>query len=361
MTSANLKLPFDSSRVGMNFLVILTLIFLSVIFSASCRNAFADSACTEISSADNPAPPVGSNIIPITFGTAPYANPPVNQPLVSVTICVPGTNHCQTIDNLLLDTGSFGVRIFRSLISIALPAVNDPSNVGAGFAQAECVGYLTGSQWGAIVQADVQMGGQTASGVNIQEIDASYPSGIPTSSDCASEAAVDPASSRYNGIVGVGFLTNDCGSGCVTSQSTNYFKCAEGSTCTSAPVSAQYQTENPVSKMPQGYNNGVAITLPAMGYCGRSGLTGYLALGVGTEQNNTPQLNVDVLKADPIDLTIHTVFEGQQYRAFIDSGTNTYNFNPPASEAGELADCGSGSLAPGFFCPSDSPNYSATM
>nr|WP_249193126.1 DUF3443 family protein [Burkholderia cenocepacia] len=32
----------------------------------------------------------------------------------SVTICMPGTSNCQTIDNVLVDTGSFGLRLFNS-------------------------------------------------------------------------------------------------------------------------------------------------------------------------------------------------------------------------------------------------------
>src|SRR6476619_7474596 len=44
----------------------------------------------------------------------------VNEPCVSVTICVPGTTNCQTIKNLLLDTGSYGLRVFSSAISLNL-------------------------------------------------------------------------------------------------------------------------------------------------------------------------------------------------------------------------------------------------
>ena len=39
-----------------------------------------------------------------------------NMPYVSVTICEPGTYNCKTIHNILLDTGSSGLRIFASAV-----------------------------------------------------------------------------------------------------------------------------------------------------------------------------------------------------------------------------------------------------
>jgi hypothetical protein len=248
------------------------------------------------------------------------------------------------------------------LITLPLPPINDPVNVGAGYNEAECVGYLAGAQqWGAVVQADVILGGETASGVNMQEIDGNTPSGIPADSNCASGAATSPTDSSYNGVIGVGFLSNDCGSGCVSAQATNYYRCSDNSPCVPTPISPSYQVQNPISKMTEDFNNGISITLPSIGYCGRTDLTGYLTLGVGTLENNTPPVTTNVLSADPTDLTILTTFEGQPYKGYIDSGTNTFNFTPIGSSAAELTNCGSTSEAPGFFCPTDNPTYSATM
>src|SRR5690242_8313720 len=50
-----------------------------------------------------------------------------NGSFVSATICLPGTTTCQTIDHLLVDTGSFGLRILSSAgggaLTLALPTV----------------------------------------------------------------------------------------------------------------------------------------------------------------------------------------------------------------------------------------------
>ena len=34
-----------------------------------------------------------------------------NEPCATVTICQPGTGNCSTINNILIDTGSYGLRI----------------------------------------------------------------------------------------------------------------------------------------------------------------------------------------------------------------------------------------------------------
>jgi hypothetical protein len=39
----------------------------------------------------------------------------------SVTICVPGQSSCQTIGGVLVDTGSSGLRLLGSAVSLTLP------------------------------------------------------------------------------------------------------------------------------------------------------------------------------------------------------------------------------------------------
>ncbi len=65
----------------------------------------------------------------------------------SVTICVPGTSTCQTIDNIQVDTGSQGLRILASALnpSMALPLV---TATGSTAAIGECTVFGTGYTWG---------------------------------------------------------------------------------------------------------------------------------------------------------------------------------------------------------------------
>src|SRR5580700_4432325 len=46
----------------------------------------------------------------------------VDEPYGHATVCVPGTTTCQRIGGLLIDTGSYGLRIFSQALTIALPS-----------------------------------------------------------------------------------------------------------------------------------------------------------------------------------------------------------------------------------------------
>ncbi len=69
-----------------------------------------------------PPTPVAVNTATVTVdaGPAALASGPdgysaFNQPYVTVTVCAPGsTSNCQTIDHVLLDTGSVGLRLLAA-------------------------------------------------------------------------------------------------------------------------------------------------------------------------------------------------------------------------------------------------------
>ena len=56
----------------------------------------------------------------------------INKPCVSVTICTPGTSTCQTINDILLDTGDSGLRIFKQVLSVSLTQVTSGGNPVGG-------------------------------------------------------------------------------------------------------------------------------------------------------------------------------------------------------------------------------------
>ncbi len=70
----------------------------------------------------------------------------------------------------MLDTGSYGLRIFSQVLPFSLPLET------AGSATlAECVQYAGGnSDWGPVAMADVILGGEPAIRVPIQVIDATF-------------------------------------------------------------------------------------------------------------------------------------------------------------------------------------------
>src|SRR3569832_2865883 len=65
-------------------------------------------------------PATATNAVTVTVNAGP-TNHSLNQPFTSVTICVPGTSNCQTIGGILIDTGSYGLRILSSAVTIPLP------------------------------------------------------------------------------------------------------------------------------------------------------------------------------------------------------------------------------------------------
>ena len=58
-----------------------------------------------------------SNQLAVTVSGGPSGNA-VNTLYTTVTICVPGTTTCQTIDNIQVDTGSFGLRVLASVLTL---------------------------------------------------------------------------------------------------------------------------------------------------------------------------------------------------------------------------------------------------
>ena len=268
----------------------------------------------------------------------------INKACVSVTVCNPGTSTCQTINDILLDTGSYGLRIFQQAISrLTLPQV--PSGSGA---LAECIQFADlSSTWGPVKLADVQLGNEPAVQVPIQIIDATFASGgIPSS--CAG-ATPDPATAGYTGILGVGQFREDCGSGCAGSaQNGIYYRCT-GSSCGGTSVAIANQVQNPVASLPVD-NNGVLVQLPVASLGGVPSLSGSLLLGIGTKANNTPA-SATVFPSDRNgDFT--TVFNGVTSNGFLDTGSNGLFF-PSA-----LPICASPNAA--WYCPPATTLLTAT-
>src|SRR5690606_21145320 len=96
---------------------------------------------------------------PIAVTGGPINN--VNLLLTSVTICTPGSSsQCQTIPDVLVDTGSFGLRIMASALNgDATPTiVRNNANVPLF----ECARFADGLTWGAIERVDVRMSDERA-------------------------------------------------------------------------------------------------------------------------------------------------------------------------------------------------------
>ncbi len=204
-----------------------------------------------------------------------------NGAFTSVTVCVPGTVNCQTIGGILVDTGSSGLRILSSALTLTLPQ----QNTSTGAAVVECGQFVDGYTWGPVQVADVQLSGEQATSVPVQVIDAAGRFTVPPACDSAGvtpENTLDALGA--NGILGVGVFRQDCGIACAFSGASNpgvYYACTSFTTCsiTAQPLTAQLQ--NPVWMFPKD-NNGVMIQFPAVAGNGQATATGSMTFGIST-------------------------------------------------------------------------------
>jgi Protein of unknown function (DUF3443) len=167
-----------------------------------------------------------SNVEPVVVDAGPSGLSPaaVNTPFISVTVCLPGTATCQTIDHVEVDTGSIGLRLIASVVSLKLPSLLDSLDRP----MAECLQFADGTSWGSVVTADITMptSGQTAKSVRLQLIGASATGSPPSSCTGTPKNTVDDFGA--NGIIGVGPFVDDCNSTAECSpgiQSANYYYC----------------------------------------------------------------------------------------------------------------------------------------
>jgi hypothetical protein len=291
--------------------------------------------------------PAGPNVVPVSVDQGLVAT--ANIPTVSVTICVPGTAQCQTIDHIQVDTGSSGLRLIASTVSLPLPAVT----VG-GNPLGECALFADGFTWGAVKSADIKLSSEAAGNIPIELIsDPSVTSVPPTACSRRGTAITTAQELRVNGLLGVGLFAQDCGSACATSANLAvYFTCA-GANCTGTALPLTQQVTNPVARFATD-NNGVLLQLPLIPQGGAGITAGALVFGIGTQPNN--QLgNVSIFETSAIGY-ISTSFNGAAYpNSFLDSGSNGYFFDYIGEQQ-----CSGGASAAGFYCPPTPQTLSAT-
>ncbi len=300
-----------------------------------------------------------SNVIPVTVDQGPATAPSnlrfVNHMYVSVTVCVPGTANCTTIDHILLDTGSVGLRLSAS----ALPAgFNLPQRSNsANQAYAECLIFVGGYSWGPVKTADIHLGGETAAGAPVQILgDPSYQT-VPSSCANTGGPSDSLSTSGINGLLGVGAAPQDCGSDCQATVGNNvYFACVTPQSCAQTAMAPSDQITNPIVLFPQD-NNGSIISLPAIPDQGQMTASGILTFGIGTQANNA----LGSATVIPLNrfLELGTTYNGVSYpSSYIDSGTNFYAI--PNSNNSILS-CPAGSVYAGFLCPASQLNLTANM
>ncbi len=298
---------------------------------------------------------VGASNVALVFidnGPAGASNI-INVPFASVTVCRPGTSICQTIDHLLVDTGSYGLRIIAPGVldaALALPAVTGASGNPAG----ECAQFFSGYMWGAVRRADVKIAGETAASLPVQIVGDSAAAFAGTPTSCSSTGANlgTVAALGANGILGVGLFNHDCGAACVTQALAGaYYECS-ASGCTAAAMPLASQVSNPVAAFATD-NNGVILNMPAVGAGGATTLSGTLTFGIDTQSNNGVDTAKVTVYAVNSSGNFTTTYKGAVLSSsFLDSGSNGLFFTDLT-----IPRC---SISTGFYCPAATLSLSAT-
>ena len=362
------------------------------------------------------APPGPPNVESLVVDSGPGAltTPAINTAFVTVTVCIHGTNTCQNIDHIEVDTGSSGLRIVTGAsivdangnpagaFNLALGPVHDPNNLNNVLA--ECLQFADGFSWGSVNTADIKLpvSGETATGVTVQMIGAAS-AGDPSKANptCIPPPPINANACHglentvpcfgANGILGVGPFVNDCStnfpcdpgnpatitSGGVTfpSKSATYYTCTAAASCKEVAVGTvtpDLQLPNPAVLFATD-KNGVIIELPALGDTGEAApVTGSLVFGIGTRGNNALGSATKLLmctgdttagncgitlqgKLVALAGTISASLNGTNYReSYLDSGSNA-NFFPTTS----IPSCSAPNQ--GFLCPTSTTNESATL
>jgi hypothetical protein len=292
-----------------------------------------------------------------------------NGAFTSVTICNPGTTTCQTIDGILVDTGSFGLRILSSAITLTgLQVFTSGSST-----LYNCINFADGSfLWGTVALADVKMASELASSAPIQVI-ADPSAGTFTIPANCSNGGIDEdtqATLGTNGILGVGPEPVDCGLACDPFGGNQfapepfYYSCASGTPCTPvfascgaicADPNQNQQLTNPVALFAND-NNGVIVQLPALSGAAATE-SGSLIFGIGTQTNNQIPSTATIFTLDSLD-TFSVTYKGVTYNSanntpsFIDLGSNAFFF--PDATIPACTD------VTAFYCPTSLLSLSAT-
>ena len=229
----------------------------------------------------------------VDAGPAPQSFTTINEAFVTVTVCIPGTATCQTIDHVLVDTGSSGLRLLSAAgggeLNIALPQANDSS----GNPLYECLAFLDGYTWGSVATADITVAGEKASAAAVHVVIPSSSSPAPPQSCVSQNPPMGNGNEGdslmafgSNGILGVGLFQQDCGVACTPGFQLQpmYYDCP-ASGCSETSVTLAQQVSNPVIFFASD-NNGVLVQLPAVPNGGSPGVNGSLIFGIGTQSNN---------------------------------------------------------------------------
>jgi len=251
-------------------------------------------------------------------------NKTVNRLFVPVTVCTPGTSgstaNCQTLNHVIVDSGSGGLTLKKSVLSanLNLPIVTN----AAGLNISVCMPYANSYSYGTSRVADVYVGGEVAQSlVLLDDVDFTAGGNGAVPSDCLGYGSESFTSSAVDGIIGVNSLG---------SNFPEAYTCTV-TTCTSVAAYGSASTAFLQPEVPANFsqdNNGLIITVPQVSNgVSYTPLSGTIIFGIGTQSNNLiGSGSKTVLNLNSNGMFSNTFNGVTTTQSFIDSGTPFYEF-----------------------------------
>ncbi len=215
------------------------------------------------------------NIVPVEV-RRPSSSEVNNQLFVDVTVCN-AQQQCQTVPDVLVDTGSSGLRLFRpALQGLDLDAVTVLDKRPMALWER----FGSGDLWGKLHWARVRIGGvETTETMPINVFDRSSPGEQLPAGYGGRDLRDEADGIAGNGILGISPQRYSRG---------RYFAFAGAHGTPSkfdwdrVKVKKSLQLANPIGHFPEPYNNGNVINLPEVdASSGQKTVQGWLGLGIG--------------------------------------------------------------------------------
>ena len=297
-------------------------------------------------------PIITQNQALITVEQMPSLNGLVNtidMPYTTVTICNPNTSQCLAVPHVLVDTGSYGLRI----LDTALTGLNLPPVTSSSVPLYECAYFLNSFTFGAIVSGVIKLGNGgsnlTTSPTSFQLIDSTGNNG-----PCSTAGSTNSGSQQAlgaNGIIGIGNLRSDSvGATYYTSQSPT----SSWNQTTTPSTNASGLVVNPILQFSSPNNNGSLMTMLPISSYGACSTYGTLSVGLtstnlaglavfGTDQNGLVNASVpapgfysgNTLAGSFVDSGSNEIFVdlALSQSNFGSNSSPDYLYNPNASTA----------------------------
>ena len=346
------------SRTFIRWLGVLSLGAVTAALVTACGGGDGDGGSSSASSGGTSGGSSGSAANTAVITVSQGAANVINIPTVSVTVCAPGTSNCQVINNVLVDTASYGLRLVSSAASGVLSSL--PFETTSGGAQiAECGQFVSSYTWGSLRIVDLKIGAEVASSLPVQIIGDLGTTNVPGTCSNLRTSANSVTALGANGILGIWPAPFDCGTTCVTTAtSSTYYACPNGNaSCTQTTMPLAKQVANPVQRFATD-NNGVIVQMPQISSSGQGSATGQLTFGIGTRTNNA--LGASTVLTSTTTGDVNATFLGRSLTtgatgggAFFDTGSNAYFFDDSSQTV-----C---SRSTQFYCPASTVNYTATL